>query len=89
MQQTTSPYEVGAGRNRLVEAETFSANGAATPYFWPIGLCIMLSPVQTRPRVGAQPSIPEVILPDLYNLAAVIRNTWVLLIRFSFCYFGR
>jgi hypothetical protein len=25
----------------------FSANGDATPYFWPIGLCIMLSPIWT------------------------------------------
>jgi hypothetical protein len=31
----------------------FSANGAATPYFWPIGPCIMLSPIWTHPRVGA------------------------------------
>jgi hypothetical protein len=30
-----------------------SANSAATPYFWPIGPCIMLSPSRTRPRVGA------------------------------------
>jgi hypothetical protein len=31
----------------------FCANGAATPYFWPIGPCIMLSPIQTHPRVEA------------------------------------
>jgi hypothetical protein len=31
----------------------FSTNGAATPYFWPIWPCIMLSPIQTCPRVGA------------------------------------
>jgi hypothetical protein len=30
----------------------FFANGVATPYFWPIGPCIMLSPIWTRPRVG-------------------------------------
>jgi hypothetical protein len=30
----------------------FSANGAATPYFWLIGPCIMLCPIRTRPRVG-------------------------------------
>jgi hypothetical protein len=32
---------------------SFSANGATTPYFWPIGPCIMLSPIQMHPRVGA------------------------------------
>jgi hypothetical protein len=31
----------------------FSANSAATPYFWPIGPSIMLSPIQMRSRVGA------------------------------------
>jgi hypothetical protein len=31
----------------------FSTNDATTPYFWLIGPCIMLSPIQTRPRVGA------------------------------------
>jgi hypothetical protein len=30
----------------------FSANGIATPYFWPIEPCIMLSPISTHPRVG-------------------------------------
>jgi hypothetical protein len=31
----------------------FFANGVVTPYFWPIEPCIMLSPIQTHPRVGA------------------------------------
>jgi hypothetical protein len=33
----------------------FSANGVVTttPYFWPIGPCIMLSPIWACPRVGA------------------------------------
>jgi hypothetical protein len=53
MHQTRSPYRVGAGRNCFFGAEIFSANGATTPYFWPIGLCIMLTPIQTHPRVGA------------------------------------
>jgi hypothetical protein len=43
----------------------FSANGDATPYFWPIGPCILLSPIRTCPRVGVRPSLPEVILPHL------------------------
>jgi hypothetical protein len=43
----------------------FSANGAATPYFWPIGSCIMLSTIWTHPRVGVCPSFPEVVLPHL------------------------
>jgi hypothetical protein len=33
--------------------------------FWPIGPCIMLSPIRTCPRVGAWPSLPEVVLPHL------------------------
>jgi hypothetical protein len=32
MHQTSSPYHVGAGHNYYFGAETFSANGAATPY---------------------------------------------------------
>jgi hypothetical protein len=34
----------------------FSTNGAATPYFWPIGPCIMLSPIRTCPRVEHDPA---------------------------------
>jgi hypothetical protein len=37
MHQTSSLYHVGAGRNIHFSAETFSANGAATPYFGPLG----------------------------------------------------
>jgi hypothetical protein len=33
--------------------------------FWPIGPCIMLSPIWTRPRVGARPNLPEVVLAHL------------------------
>jgi hypothetical protein len=39
----------------------FSANCA----FWLIGPCIMLSPIWMRPTVGAQPSLPEVVLPHI------------------------
>jgi hypothetical protein len=90
MHETSSPYHVGAGRNHHFSSETFSANGVVTPYtlFWHIGSCIMLSPIRTCPRVGVRPILPEVVLPRLLNLAAVIRNTHVLLIRFSFCYIG-
>jgi hypothetical protein len=35
--QTSSKYHVGADRNHHFGAETFSANGAATPYFGPLG----------------------------------------------------
>jgi hypothetical protein len=42
MHQTSSSYHVGVSRNHHFEAETFFANGAATPYFLPIGPCIML-----------------------------------------------
>jgi hypothetical protein len=31
----------------------FSAKGVATPYFWPIGPCIMLCLFWMHPRVGA------------------------------------
>jgi hypothetical protein len=37
MHQTSGPYHVGAGRNLHFSAETFSASGAATPYFGPLG----------------------------------------------------
>jgi hypothetical protein len=29
--------------------------------FWSIGPCILLSPIQTRLKVGARPSLPEVV----------------------------
>jgi hypothetical protein len=63
MHQTSSPYHVGAGHNHYFGAETFFCQRCCDTLFWPIGLCIMLSPIQTRPRVGARPSLPEVILP--------------------------
>jgi hypothetical protein len=37
MHQTLNPYPVGAGRNLHFSAETFSTNGAATPYLGPLG----------------------------------------------------
>jgi hypothetical protein len=37
MHQTSSPYHVGVNRNHHFGAETFSANGATTPYFGPLG----------------------------------------------------
>jgi hypothetical protein len=37
----------------ILVQRSFSANGAATPYFGPIEPCIMLSPIWTLPRVGA------------------------------------
>jgi hypothetical protein len=39
MHQTSSPYLIGAGRNLHFSEETFSANGAATPYFGPLVSC--------------------------------------------------
>jgi hypothetical protein len=35
--QTSSPYHVGAGHNHYLVQRPFSANGAATPYFGPLG----------------------------------------------------
>jgi hypothetical protein len=87
--QTSSLYHVGAGRNHYFGADTFFCQWCCDILFWPIGSCIMLSPIRMSPRVGAWPSLPEVILPHLWNLAAIIRNTRVLLIRFSSCYFGQ
>jgi hypothetical protein len=37
MHPTSSPYHVGADRNHHFGAGTFSANGATTPYFSPLG----------------------------------------------------
>jgi hypothetical protein len=51
MHQTSSPYRVEAGRNRHFGADTFSTN--CDTLFWSIESCIMLSPIQMRPRFGA------------------------------------
>jgi hypothetical protein len=61
----SSPYHVGAGHNHYFGVETFFCQRCCDTLFWPIGPCIMLSPIQTRPRVGARPGLPEVILPHL------------------------
>jgi hypothetical protein len=37
MHQTSSPYHVRVSRNLYFSAETFSVNGAATPYFGSLG----------------------------------------------------
>jgi hypothetical protein len=37
MHQISHPYHVAADRNLHFSAETFSANGATTPYFGPLG----------------------------------------------------
>jgi hypothetical protein len=65
MYQTSNPYHVGAGNNNYFGAETFFCPRCCDTLFWPIGPCIMLSPIRTRPRVGARPSLPEVVLPHL------------------------
>jgi hypothetical protein len=64
MHQTTSLYHVGAGRNHYFGAEIFCQR-CHDILFWPVGPCIMLSPIQTRPRVGARLSLPEGVLPHL------------------------
>jgi hypothetical protein len=53
MHQTLSPYHVGADRNNYFGAEIFFCQRCCDKLFWPIGPCIMLSPIRTRPRVGA------------------------------------
>jgi hypothetical protein len=65
MYQTSSPYHVGADHNHYFGAETFFCQRCCDTLFWPVGPCIMLSPIRTRPRVGARPSLPEVVLPHL------------------------
>jgi hypothetical protein len=65
MHQTSSPYHVGAGRNHYFGAEIVFYQWCCDTLFCPIGSCIMLSPIRTRPRVGARPSLPEVVLPLL------------------------
>jgi hypothetical protein len=88
MHQTLSPYRIEASCNHHFSAETFLPMVCDT-IFWPIGSCILLSPIQMHPRIGVRPSLPKVILPCLLNLVTIIRNTQVLLIKFSFRYFGR
>jgi hypothetical protein len=51
--------------NYYFGAETFFCQRCCDTLFWPIFPCLMLSPIQTRPRDGARPSLPEVILPHL------------------------
>jgi hypothetical protein len=65
MHQSSSPYHVGAGHNHYFGIENFFCQWCCDTLFWPIGPCIMLSPIRTRPRVGARPSFPEVILQHL------------------------
>jgi hypothetical protein len=89
MHQTSSLYHVGAGRNHYFRAETFFCQRCCDTLFWPVGHCIMLRPIRMHPRVGARPSFTEVVLPHLKNLVVIIRNTQVLLIIFSSCYFDR
>jgi hypothetical protein len=84
MNQISSPYHVGAGHNHHVSVENFFYQRCCNTLFWPIGPCIMLSPIRTRPSVRGRPSLPEVVLPHLLNLVAMIRNTRVLLIEFNF-----
>jgi hypothetical protein len=61
MRQTSSPYHVGAGHNHNFGVETFFCQRCYDTLFWPIGPCIMLSPIQTHPRVGAD----RAGMPDL------------------------
>jgi hypothetical protein len=65
MHQTSSLYHVRAGRNHYFGAEIIFFQRCCDTLFWPIGPCIMLNPIRMRPKVGAQPSLPEVILPHL------------------------
>jgi hypothetical protein len=56
MHQTTSPYHVGAGRNHYFSVEIFFCQRCCDTLFWPIGPCIMLSPIRMRPRVEHDPA---------------------------------
>ena len=67
MHQTSSPYHVGAGRNRYFGAETFFCQRCCDTLFWPIGPCTMLSPIWTHPRVGARPSLPNEDMPSIHS----------------------
>jgi hypothetical protein len=51
--QTSSPYHIRAVHNHYFGAETFFYPRCCDTLFWPIGPCIMLSPIQTHARVGA------------------------------------
>jgi hypothetical protein len=63
--QTSSPYHVRAGHNDYFGAETFFFPRCCDTLFWCIGSCIMLSPIRMHRRVGAQPSLLEVVLTHL------------------------
>jgi hypothetical protein len=65
MHQTSSLYHVGASHNHYFGAEILFCRRCCDTLSWPIGPCIMLSPIRMRPRVGARPNLPEVILPHL------------------------
>jgi hypothetical protein len=84
MHQTSSPYHIGADRNLHFSVETFFCQRCCDTLFWPIGSCIMLSPIRACPGFGVRPTLPEVALPRLLKIDTVIRNTRDLLIRFSF-----
>jgi hypothetical protein len=60
-----SQYHIGANRNRRFDTETFFCQRCCDTVFWHIEPCIMLSPIRTFPRVGAQSSLPEVVLLHL------------------------
>jgi hypothetical protein len=65
MHPTSSPYHLIASRNHHFSAETYFYQWCYDTLFWPNGSCIMLSPIQMHPRVGAQPNLPEVMVPHL------------------------
>jgi hypothetical protein len=65
MHQTSSPYHVRGGRNHYFGAEIYFCQWCCDTLFWPIGPFFMLSPIWIRPRVGARPNLPEVVLPLL------------------------
>jgi hypothetical protein len=61
MHPTSSPYHLGASRNLHFSTETYFYQRCCDTLFWLIGPCIMLSPIQTCPRVGVRPNLPEVV----------------------------
>jgi hypothetical protein len=54
--QTSSLYHVGAGRNHYFGVEIFFCQRCCGTLFRPIGPCIMLSPIWTRPGLEHDPA---------------------------------
>jgi hypothetical protein len=77
MDLESPPYLFGVNRNHQFTTESFSAHGAASPYF---------ESNSERPRVGIQPQNPYGRSPLLYNLRRHQEHLGFVKCKFRFCY---